>query len=163
MRPLGGHPVVEPGSAGDAESLEEHPRDQPGGRFVVTRGAAGVELLHVQRHRPIGQADMRPVRLEALARVGPQRRHGLVERVPGVFLRLIAPQQPDQVVAGPRALGRPGEVNEQREILVPLQAGGHAAVVEPDHGRAQRLAADHATSRQRRAVARTAALSARAR
>src|SRR5256885_15208302 len=48
-------------------------------------------------------------------------------------------------------------------MLAPLQVGGHAAVVEPHHGRAQRLAADHATSRQRRAVARTAALSARAR
>src|SRR5439155_20547950 len=124
---------------------------------------AGRATLHVQRHHPIGQPNMCPVRLATLAGVGPQRRYGLVERMPGVFLRLIAPHWPDEVIAGPRALGRPREIDEQREILVPLQAGGHAAVVEPNHGRAQRLAADHATSRQWRAVARTAALSARAR
>src|SRR5439155_5439340 len=106
---------------------------------------------------------VRPVRLDAVPRVGPQGPRRLVQRVSSVILRLITPQEPDEVVAGPGALRRPGEVDEQGEILAPLQAGGHAAVVEPHHGRAERLAADHAMSRQWRAVARAPALSARAR
>src|SRR6266545_397379 len=78
---------------------------------------------------------------------------------------LIPPQQSDQMIARAGALGRAGEVDEEREVLLPLQVGRRRPVREPNEWRAQRLTKNHALGGGGHcsAAVRAAALSARAR
>src|SRR5213596_1753704 len=76
---------------------------------------------------------------------------------------LIPPQQSDQMIARAGALGGAGEVDEESEVLLPLQVGRRRPVRQPNEWRAQRLTKNHARGGHCSAAVRAAALSARAR
>src|SRR2546427_619133 len=74
----------------------------------------GIELDGAGRHAHLGG-----IRLEAAPGGLAQHADRLVERVARVLFGLVRPQEPDEMLAGPEALRRSGEIDEQGEILFP--------------------------------------------
>ncbi len=144
QRPLRREPVLELGRPGHRKALEELPADEPGGARPVLRAGERVEAVGVELHGVGGETDARGVGLEArVAGAAAQNAQRFVERVPRGAFGLVGPEEPDQVVAGPRAFGRPRQVDEERHVLAPQQLPRRRPTVDAHVHGTERAAADH--------------------
>src|SRR5207247_6787059 len=77
---------------------------------AIERDAARREahLIHVGLHAGIAQHP-------------PQHAQRLAQRVPGLLLVAVAPQQPDEVLPGAALARAAREVDEQRQVLAPQE------------------------------------------
>ncbi len=156
-------PVVELRGALDAEPLQELPLDERSRPAVVPCADERVERVEIEGDGAGRNAHLRGVRLQAVTDRLPQDTHGFVERPASGPLGLLAPQEPDQVVARPGPLRGAGEVDQECEMLVPRQRARRDGTVHAHLYRAERAAGDHAAALQRSVTSERAALSARAR
>lgn len=163
LRALRGEPVVEVRGVAHAEALEELPLGER--RGGGPRAAPGLrrQPVHVQLDRAVAQPHLLALHLDVRLPGGaPQHVHRFPQRVPRGRLRLVRPQQADQMLARAGAPRRAGEIDQQREVLAPQQLGRRLEPVHRDEERPQGADGDHRAVPQCRAVARAAALSARA-
>ncbi len=67
----------------------------------------------------------------------------LAHRLARGVVILVRPQQADQLLSRAPALGRSGEVQEQRDVFLPAQLGRGFRAIYRDFERSQRLEANH--------------------
>ena len=136
--------MLELGRTGHSEALEKLAADERRGPRPVAGGGKGVEVVGIELDCVGGDADAIGVRLQAgIAGAAPQDAQGLVQGVPRSPVRLVGPQQADQVVAGAGALRGPCQVDEQRQVLAPQQLRRRRTAVESHVHGAECAAADH--------------------
>src|SRR5438094_835417 len=136
QRPLGGEPGLEIVRLRDRESLEElaiHERGR--GRPLAPLAQLG-EPVAVERHRIRRQPNLIDVGQEPLVPEGaPQHAERFAQRVAGLALVAVAPQQADQVLAGAALTGAPRQVDEQRDVFTPQELRGRLRTGDGDtHG-----------------------------
>jgi hypothetical protein len=78
-----------------------------------------------------------------LAERATQHAERFIERVAGLRLLLLRPQQPHQVFASPAPARRPGQVHKKRQVLPPEQLWRSGVAVGSDFDRTQQPAAYH--------------------
>jgi hypothetical protein len=103
----------------DGEPFQKIPA-QKGGGIGRLAGREGGELQDVHVERVLVERDRVPVRQKAIgSEPGAQAPDRLVERMAGVALRLLGPEQSEQVIASAGAIGRQREIDEQAEMFAP--------------------------------------------
>src|SRR6476646_6063427 len=95
---LGHQPVLEVGCVTDAEPLAEQSASERGCAGPVAGAGQPGELVHVQLHRAGLKPDLIRARTELIAEHGAENTDRFVEGVPGPCLRLIGPEQGDQML-----------------------------------------------------------------
>ena len=145
QRALRGEPMLELRRAGNGEPFEELPRHQRRGGAPILPARCLLEALGVEA-RGVGRQAHLPVigRDAALPRETAQQLERHAQRPPGVLLGLVPPEEADQVLPRPSALWGPCQVDEQRQVLAPLQLAGCGSPVQEDLHGPEGVAGDHA-------------------
>ena len=142
-RPLGAEPALELVRLGDRESFKKLPLDEPGGAGPV---AARIQLgkpVAVQRDGVRAQPNLIHLHPHCVvpqdAAENPQ---SLAERVAGLLLIPIAPQQAHEMLARAAPPRAPREIDQEGEVLAPQELGRGVRAVHRHAGRSHRPAVD---------------------
>ena len=113
-------PIVKLRGTADTEPFQEVPIDQRGCAGVIAGRCQPFQSVGVEVDRAGRNPHLRRVGLEVVVtRTQAQHAQGFVQGVARLLLRLLAPQQADEMFARSGAFGRPGQINQQREVLLP--------------------------------------------
>ncbi len=141
-------PILERRTPGNREALHEIADGQIRHSLPILLRRQTLELLEIEANRVGRQADLIPLALQAFrTEMFAQNAHRLVQRVARRRIRLIAPEQPDEVVSRARSFRGAGKVDQQRQVLAPKQFRWRRIAVDQELDGAEHSAAYHVSPR----------------